>query len=486
MFPRPFVLLAAGALGAVALVVAPTPVASAAPTTWFYPSVDCPLNGSDGLQNCIDHAASGDTIEITQEILTDVAIVNRSLTIKPDSPSLHPQLTYLAIRDQDLDGFRDIDVTVSGLRVTLGVEGTLRYGVRDHVTLQHDVVGLGETNTRGIVVDAESPVDLDVESSYARTTDHQSASLELYAQHASGTSRFRAVGNKVTQHLAPNHDSGSGIQVESTNGSRIDAAIYNNRVWDVVGDDAGGASGIFLYPDSASSMNADLVGNTFDTVGSHAISLRNDVDASHHVTLNVFDNIVSHATGSGVALNSSVPGTLRFHAGYNDFFKLGQPNFYDGSKPGPGNRKVNPRYVDRPSGDLRLEHSSRLIDAGQACTSGGLANLDAAGHGRVAGTDIDMGSYEVGAGRPTGKVRFGTGHHDTLRGTSGRDILCGFGGNDTLRGRGAADFIDGGGGSDHLDGGPGADWLRGGPGRDTACTPVAGDHRASVERTASC
>jgi Ca2+-binding RTX toxin-like protein len=228
------------------------------------------------------------------------------------------------------------------------------------------------------------------------------------------------------------------------------------------------------------------VGNTFDTVGSHAISLRNDVDASHHVTLNVFDNIVSHATGSGVALNSSVPGTLRFHAGYNDFFKLGQPNFYDGSKPGPGNRKVNPRYLDRPSGDLRLEHSSRLIDAGQACTSGGLANLDAAGHGRVAGADIDMGSYEVGAGRPTGKVRFGTGHHDTLRGTSGRDILCGFGGNDTLRGRGAADFIDGGGGSDHLDGGPGADWLRGGPGRDTACTPVAGDHRASVERTASC
>jgi Ca2+-binding RTX toxin-like protein len=485
---RPAVLLAAGVLAATALIAAPASTAAAAPTTWLYPSADCPINGDHGLQDCIDQAASGDTIVLQQEIIDENALIDRSLTLEPDSPSLHPRLSYVAIQDRDLAGFRDIRVDVSGLRVTLGVNIFLRYGSLDHVRLRNLVVGKGADVTRGIVSYAGAPAVVDVERSYIRTTDHQRGSLEFYTAYTSGSpSRFRAVGNRITQHLAPNHDSGSGIEVEATIASHIDAQVYNNRIWDVVGDPAGGASGILLYAaDAGTSMRADLVGNTLDKVGATALFMRNSVAAPQHVTLNAFDNIFSHTASAGLSLDDQVAGTLRFHGGYNDSYKLGDPNFYDGYRPGPSNRRVDPRYVDRAHGDLRLKASSPLVNAGQACTSGGLADLDAAGHGRVAGANIDIGAFERGARPPNGRVRLGTGRHDVLHGTPGRDILCGFGGKDRLLGRAGPDFLDGGGGRDRLHGGSGHDWLRGGPGRDTACRPTAGDHRSSIERIAGC
>lgn len=488
MFIRPLSLLASGTLAAAALVGAPTSVASAAPTTWLYPSVDCPVNADHGLQDCVDNASSGDTIELQQEIIDENVIIDKSLTVEPDSPSLHPQLYYVSIVDQDLDGLRDVNVRLSGLRVTLGVNGYLRYGSLDHVTLKNLVVGKDTPSTRGIVFFGAAPVDLNVVHSFTRTTDHQRGSLEFYTAYGPGLpSTFRAVGDRITQHLAPNHDSGSGIQVESTIGSHIDAQIYNNQVWDVVGDAAGGASGILLYAsDPASSMNADVVGNTLDSIGANGLFMRDAVAAPERVSLNAFDNVISHTTDSGVLLDSSIPGTLTFHGGYNDSFKNGRPNSYDGLEPGPGNRNVSPRYVDRAGGNLRLDASSPLIDRGRACTAGGVANLDAAGHGRVSGSNVDMGAYERGAHRPTGKVRMGTKHHNILRGTRGRDILCGFKGDDTLIGKGGSDFLDGGRGRDELAGGQGRDWLYGGPGSDTACTPVAGDHRFSMEHTAAC
>lgn len=487
MFLRPFALIASGILTAAALVAAPMPVASAA-TTWVYPSTACPITADHGLQDCVDNASPGDTIVLQQEITADeIVIVNKSLTLMPDSPSLHPQLSYVAVRDQNVAGFEDIDVTLSGLYVSIGVEGYLRYGSLDQVTLTDLVVGKDTSNARGISISAEAPVDVDLEGSYARTTDSQRGSLEFFTQYAGGQpSTFRAVGNQLTQHDAPNQDSGSGISVEASGGSHIDAQIYNNQIWDVVGDSAGGASGIFLYPDTASSLNADVVGNTLDAAGSNGIALRNNVVAPAHVTLNVFNNIVGHAHGVGLYLSTENPGTLTFHGGYNDFFANDDPNLYEGEKPGPGNRKVNPRYVDRAEGDLSLRASSPLVDRGQACTAGGVVNLDAAGRGRVAGANVDMGAYELGAHQPTGKVRLGTKRHDTLRGTRGGDILCGFKGKDTLIGKGDSDFLDGGGGRDKLAGGRGRDWLYGGPGSDTACAPVAGDHQFSMEHTAAC
>ena len=192
------------------------------------------------------------------------------------------------------------------------------------------------------------------------------------------------------------------------------------------------------------------------------------------VTLNVFDNVVSHAQGSGLQIGSTIPSTLTFRAGYNDFYANADPNYFDpGVSAGPGDLHANPKYVRRSTGDLRLTASSPLIDRGLTCSSGGLANLDASGHGRLAGKSVDMGAYERGAGASTGIVLLGTSAADTLTGTSGRDILCGFGGKDVLKGLAGADYLDGGASDDKLTGGSGSDRLLGGSGR-TSCAPGTG------------
>ena len=110
-------------------------------------------------------------------------------------------------------------------------------------------------------------MDLTVTQSYARTTDHQRGSLEFYTSHATGTSHLQVVGNSFTQHGSGG--SGSGIDVTLDGSGTTKANIDNNKVWDVVQDDAGGASGIFIYPDQQAKAVISVVGNTLDRVGSH-------------------------------------------------------------------------------------------------------------------------------------------------------------------------------------------------------------------------
>jgi hypothetical protein len=247
-------------VAAVGACVTPT-AAALPPTLWIYPSTACPVAVDHGLQDCIDHAANGDTIALDQEFINETALVNRSLTLMPLGSSFHPQLDYLAIGDVDVSGQRTIDVTVTGLRVSDGIDGTIRYGTDvDHVTIKDVVVGEDLPSTRGIRFSAVAPLDLDVEHSYARTTQHDSGALQMSAIIAAGTSTFRAVGNTVTQHNAPNHNSGSGIEADMSGGGTMNVDIYNNKVWDVVGSNAGVAAGISLYSNGTTTMRANVVG----------------------------------------------------------------------------------------------------------------------------------------------------------------------------------------------------------------------------------
>src|SRR5262249_8689093 len=131
---------------------------------------------------------------------------------------------------------------------------------------------------------------------------------------------------------------------------------------------------------------------------------------------------------------------------------------------GTGNLHANPQFVGETTGTLALKAGSPLIDAGAVCTPGGLADLDAAGHGRLFGLAVDMGAFEHGAGGPSGEAFVGTGASDAFDGTAGADIMCGFGGDDVLIGKGGADWLDGGAGRDSIIGGTGPDRLFGGMG----------------------
>ncbi len=215
----------------------------------------------------------------------------------------------------------------------------------------------------------------------------------------------------------------------------------------------------------------------------------------------------SSATTSRNAFALTTGTSLTFRAGYNDYYaNTVQAGYLDGQSLGHGNRHDNPRYVDRAAGNLKLKSSSPLIDKGVVCSPGGIANLDAAGHGRLDGPRVDMGAYEHGAGTPTGIARVGTNSSNTLDGTSGDDILCGYDGKDTLRGKGGRDYLDGGADADKLVAGSGPDRSYGGSGPDTLCSndgvhgndradggsgsddgrTDSGDTRISIEGSASC
>jgi Ca2+-binding RTX toxin-like protein len=233
---------------------------------------------------------------------------------------------------------------------------------------------------------------------------------------------------------------------------------------------------------------------------------RNDLLAGGRLRLDLFDNVFAHAQGYGIRLDAGAPGTLVLRSGHNDTFANGSGVFLDGLPKGPGHLTLDPRFMDRASGNLRLKATSPLIDRGVVCSPGGVANPDAAGHHRLAGRSVDIGAHERGAGRATGVALTGRNGEDDLVGTDASDILCGMGGSDVLLGKGGRDHLDGGGGPDLLRGGAGPDRFLGGHGDDLLCArdgvsgndrldggggddgfrADGGDPRTSVEHLGSC
>jgi hypothetical protein len=247
------------------------------------------------------------------------------------------------------------------------------------------------------------------------------------------------------------------------------ASIYSNVIWDVARCFCGAAAGVSVLMYGAVKASVDIVGNTIERSRSLGIGQRNDLTGTGHLSLDVFDNIISHAGGGALSLERGEPGSMSVRAGYNAYYGNGSGlgGGFDGFSKGTHNQSANPRFVDRGSGDLRLRANSPLIDKGITCSPGGTGGRDASSKFRVAGSSVDIGAYERGAGSTSGVVRLGTSGKDKLSGSSSRDILCGYGGNDTLCARD----------------GKGGDWVDGGSGRDKARYD-SGDRRRSIEATA--
>lgn len=496
-------VLASIGLAVMALWPVALPVSAAGPVTVEYPGPVCPHDGTHDLQWCIDSIEAGSTIILTSEINPDdAADITKDLTLKADSTSLHPHLDRLRV----ITGAGDpsIDVTVQDISVDDGVGVALDSGADHVVRLRRLVVGKLVPDPEGMIINVSVPATVVVESSTIRSAhEAQDEVMTLFVSDPDGQVNLRIVGNRLSGH--GNTDSGSGIELEMDGEGSVRADILNNSIWDVARCNCGGSSGIFLKPEDAIIADVNIVGNTVDTSRTNAIGQRNTLSGVGHLSLNVFDNIFSHIQVFGFRLTTGAPGSLTFRAGHNDFYQTAG-NLLDGQSAGSGNLHKDPKFVDRASGNLKLKSSSPLIDKGVVCSPGGIANLDAAGHGRLKGSSVDLGAYEVGAGTPSGKAVLGDGAGNTLDGTSGADILCGYGGKDTLKGKAGNDWLDGGSDKDTLTSGSGSDRAYGGSGNDTICAndgvngndradggsgsdrgrTDSGDTRVSIESGASC
>lgn len=453
-------ILAAGLSGL--LPIAP---AAAAPVTVEYPSVDCPDTGTDGLQNCIDSVDAGSTVVLTAEIIDEDAAIEKSLILRPTTPSLKPRLRRVGVRSSGSEPTIAViqDMRFSDSGVVSFVEGSGHSVIFRNIEMVED-----QSDLEGIEITAFVPASITIENSVLRRNDEdQNAVINFFTQHASGTVRFRAVGNRITAKGDPN--SGGGIELALEGSGKVRADIYNNTISDVASCLCGASAGITVTADDGIKAVVNIVGNTIDHSATDAMGQRNDLTTGH-LKLNVFNNIFTRNGFGGIRLETGQPGTLTFRAGYNNYFGNKGSNLFDGQSAGPGNLKLDPRYANPSKRDFRLKADSPLIDKGLTCSPGGIANPDAAGRHRLAGKSVDMGAFERNGPAINGLVMLGDSGPNTLNGTDGRDILCGYGGKDVLRGKAGNDYIDAGPGNDVAIGGPGKDRVLGNKGNDTICT----------------
>jgi hypothetical protein len=251
----------------------------------------------------------------------------------------------------------------------------------------------------------------------------------------------------------------------------VRATIASNAMHNVQKCECGIDSGLLLNAFDTAVASVEVLNNTIDDVGrtggsggTSGLELR--VADAATMDAAVYGNLVTNVDGPGIRSNDA-PG-LTVHGNRNDVSSTdaNQLGSYDFGTL----LNVDPEYLGEAHGDLRLQTSSPLIDAGQTCiASTPLPRADAAGQFRLAGTAVEIGAYERGStisGSVPGRNESGTDTANTIQGTGGRDVLCGLDGDDTIRGKGGGDFVYGGDGADHLFGGGGPDVARGEAGAD--------------------
>jgi Ca2+-binding RTX toxin-like protein len=495
MTTRRFAAVAQAALLASLLLLSSGATIRAA-TSWNYggSSPTCP--GST-VQDCVNNAAPGDTILMFKHDQGPDVLINKNVSLRSGDGN-HYMVGSVAFDD----GASPLNSTVSGLAVTYFITAFLDSSSGSTITIRNNIVSNINGHT-GIGLTTVVSATFSVEGNVVDVVGHQEHGIYVHGLPNGGSVYFRVVGNQVSGH--GNNDSGAGIVVDTSTSGTFRADIYNNTVWDIARSNAGAASGIAILPSDTVQADVNVVGNTVELSATNGLQQRNDLSAGGHLALDMFNNIFSHAQDEGVALEAGLAGTLTLRAGYNDYFANGQANDFDGKSKGKGNLAVDPKFVNRSNGQLGLQSSSGLINKGQVCSPGGVANPDAANHHRLQGKSVDIGAIERGAGAITGIVIVGGSGNDTQVGSTGADILCGYGGVDTQMGSAGNDFIDGGDAGDTQYGGTGADRIRGGNGADTLCAndgagtdnlnggdgndgfkADSGDAKTSVEHAASC
>ncbi len=444
-------------------------------TAWTFPGT-C---NTTYLYQCVSNVAQpGDTVVVvTNQPVQFGVTIDKSLTLTA-GPGYSPTLPYVAV-----PATSGIAVTVRGLTMSsLGVAYSTTPGstfVGDRLRI------LGENVNNSVVsVDASIGGSFRLANSEIRNNGNQS-SMDMRVNPASGRFDLSVLRTAISGHDASTDSTGIYFQVD---GGDTDALLANNTIWDVDHCSCGSAAGIGLRYDGAGRHHVTMVGNTIDRTKAYGVLVLDDVDAGGRLAVDLSDNIISRAPGSGVTVFRG-PSAVRpqGHVGHNLYFRSGK-NQLAGLSAGTGNLVRDPRFVDEAHGDLTLHSTSPAIDHGAACPPGGVVATDAAQHNRLAGRTVDIGAFEHDAGAPTGVVRIGGGGADTMSGGPGADILCGNGGADVLHGRAGNDLVMGGDGgdrvygddgADRLDGGSGTDKVYGGDGADP-CLDVSDGHRGDV------
>jgi RTX calcium-binding nonapeptide repeat (4 copies) len=273
------------------------------------------------------------------------------------------------------------------------------------------------------------------------------------------------IGNTVTASVF--EDGSSGIDTAFPGRRSTTVMLASNLIHDEAGCFCGSSAGLDFYVYDSASVNASILNNTIDGLGStgmqsNGIDIRTGHESSNgEVVISLFNNIVTNtARGIQVIADSQLTMTGNTNNTYDNL----QSDLTGGYNLGTTLHQ-DPAYLDAPSNDFRLQSNSSMGGGGTTCIAQTpLPRLDAANRFRLEGHGVDIGAYELNSlrkGTIPGRNKSGTTNADVLAGTDGTDILCGLGQNDGISGGKGADFIFGGLDNDILHGQGGPDFVTG-------------------------
>ena len=426
------------------------------------------LGTFDTIQEAIDAATPGSTIEVPAGTYEENVNVNKDVTLlganagtsgtdggRGAETVIVGQLTFNAA-GATLDGFRVEHGASTG--------GSLINLWSDDVTVTNSVLvgDYPDGNTRGIVTSGAA--------------DNATISDNLMEDVRSGIYFNVGAGAVVTGNTFQSN--GNGINADGPEMADISGNTFNDSVGAQVAlgateavNDFGGFLGVntfsppdntvTVYPLSSSPDGAVLIGTPNDD------NFRGDIVAGW-----VNQNGQTYDGGAG---------DDRIFAGAGDDILIGG----EGADTLDGGSGVDTAdYSGSSAGvDVALLRASQLGGDAQGDTLTAIENLVGSAFADTLQGDGSANVFEGGAGDDVlaggagddvldggadNDQVFGGDGDDTLTGGDGDDVVNGQLGNDVVRGGAGDDVLQGASGDDLLIGGEGADILRGGPGNDTA------------------
>lgn len=375
---------------AVLLLCAPACGALAHAATRSFPGV-APCNGT--LQGCIASASPGDRIELVSAGPFDESLaIGKSLTLVAAAgvvPVIGGGPTARTVTVSDDGVAAGSSIVLQGLvlqhariAATLGFVNDTTLTVAD-CTIAHETAALG-----AIDVEAYAPATV---SLLRNAITSPGFGIRAIPSLTPGQVLTLAIhGNRLA--TADPAGSYGGIGLVLYGGGTIAAGITSNAIRGVGGCQCGGAGGIAVTIQGA-AVNAivDLVNNTIADLDAPGIIV-GAPPAGSGVSVQLYNNVVVGAVGVAASLPAA-SGAVTLAGGANDWFDPSTVAL-GGMAASPADLALDPLFVDRANGDVRLQAASPLVDSGSSTPAAALTPYDAANASRVAGASVDGGAYE--------------------------------------------------------------------------------------------
>jgi hypothetical protein len=361
------------------------------------------------LQACIDAAASGETIQIDTDDRIDEHIdIAKSLTLTR-APNRNPVIGAVAedprsitIRDPDPEGDPEalgpVNVTLSHLEldnavltITLSPAGSGHHVLVENCMISHHQQLDG---SRGVDIGVNAPATVIFKNNTVATTG---TPLSIAMDLMSGTASVTALGNTLTASLEEYSASGVALEFLGNGTGVVNVDLYSNLIYGVglcSGCCGCSAAGITVGVSGRANANIDIINNTVDDLKGAASGIQvRTPDTRSHVSLNIFNNIISRAQGSAVQMPDQ-SDQLVLANDYNAFHENGEED-WGGYSGGPHTiHLVDSPFVNVLANDYHLLATTPLVGGGWNDPPGGLPTHDADGDPRVAGGTVDIGAFE--------------------------------------------------------------------------------------------